>query len=980
MATKQTDCMGGDADNTLISGRIEEKAELQNLNQRFSNYINVVRRQREKQFNKVTNTVDEQKWRNEIENLRLRYEQQLSEMRTQLEILQCEKNELEATRSKYDSMSSEFEGRFLSLNETVLKQTDQITKLQVALTNKELEVQQAQAQLTAPRTELESCKLERDDLKKRLAEAERRFQTGQKEIFDVQHQLNDYHTRCSHEMVISQQEISDLHNRLENSRQLILELEETSPKSGQQNGHVSEMMRKARESSEIELRRYMEEAEAKHQLNISEIRLQMEADANNLTSLMEANGKLQADLNNAMTEQNLLQSKLSSTESAYKVTQTSLDSERKSFESQRRKLDRKLQETQDLLLIKVRELDCARDANIPLQTEINMLKTLIEEEEKRLGLEGTNYLALKNAVTTCGETGSSFQTKLLNGHLEKTEKDVTFQTSSASQQMDFKTGSRLNMSSMYESALPRRPSSVPIATRGFTRGPQGTEGAEVFRAPLAGSKFNDEDGKEREDISRNESAASSLIYFEEELDEGGRDLSRRSDERSPGLSRLPPRPSNPTPPRMLPRRPASAVGSRYVHLDAGQGRDYFDAMFNDLRKDTMYTKVTENRVGTDTARVTSSLHQDLINSTSSHAIRPSKNGLLWYSGSTASATGNMKLVEIDEIGRFVRVHNASPTRTEDIGGCLLQQNVAGHPVAVFRFPPRTKLQPGHTATVWSATCNEGIHDPPTHYIWKQLDKWGTGPECTTILCKANGQAVAWMTSAPRISRVSRSYEQHQPDVKNQTREVERLANGLQNRPNHPTSDDADYNGIDADYGRVSLPYPSSYSAGPTLYSETAYAPSPNPVIKREKSSRILPTRTGSAPLRKYVAPPSQQQVSSEKKSSADPCGQPSPKVAPFSAPAFSRSSKDLKEKFSAGVTSTPHLSAWRGSSATSPKGSVKLSLPGTFLSPGDQHRLGMQRLQSHHNLEFLPPMPRAFPPVNPIYTLKGEKSNVVLSH
>ena len=49
MATKQTDCMGGDADSTVISGRIEEKAELQNLNQRFSNYINVVRRQREKQ-------------------------------------------------------------------------------------------------------------------------------------------------------------------------------------------------------------------------------------------------------------------------------------------------------------------------------------------------------------------------------------------------------------------------------------------------------------------------------------------------------------------------------------------------------------------------------------------------------------------------------------------------------------------------------------------------------------------------------------------------------------------------------------------------------------------------------------------------------------------------------------------------------------------------------------------------------------------
>jgi len=56
-------------------------------------------------------------------------------------------------------------------------------------------------------------------------------------------------------------------------------------------------------------------------------------------------------------------------------------------------------------------------------------------------------------------------------------------------------------------------------------------------------------------------------------------------------------------------------------------------------------------------------------------------------------------MEVDESGRFVRVHNTSATKTEEVGGCQLQQNVAGHPVAVFRFPPRVKLQPGQTATV-----------------------------------------------------------------------------------------------------------------------------------------------------------------------------------------------------------------------------------------------------------------------------------------
>ena len=39
---------------------------------------------------------------------------------------------------------------------------------------------------------------------------------------------------------------------------------------------------------------------------------------------------------------------------------------------------------------------------------------------------------------------------------------------------------------------------------------------------------------------------------------------------SPGINQIPPRPDNPTPPKMLPRRPASGVGCRYIPADAGE--------------------------------------------------------------------------------------------------------------------------------------------------------------------------------------------------------------------------------------------------------------------------------------------------------------------------------------------------------------------------------------------------------------------------
>ena len=73
---------------------------------------------------------------------------------------------------------------------------------------------------------------------------------------------------------------------------------------------------------------------------------------------------------------------------------------------------------------------------------------------------------------------------------------------------------------------------------------------------------------------------------------------------------------------------------------------------------------------------------------------------------------------------------------------MIQQNVGGHPVAVFRFPPRTKFPLESTMTIWSGSQDAIEHQPPKDWVWKEQHKWGTGPECTTILCKPNGQ-VHW---------------------------------------------------------------------------------------------------------------------------------------------------------------------------------------------------------------------------------------------
>lgn len=100
--------------------------------------------------------------------------------------------------------------------------------------------------------------------------------------------------------------------------------------------------------------------------------------------------------------------------------------------------------------------------------------------------------------------------------------------------------------------------------------------------------------------------------------------------------------------------------------------------------------------------------------------------------------GNVKIHEVNKNGYFIRLLNVSNIHEEDLSNYTIQQMVSSMPVAVFRLPCSTKLEPGHTITVWART-DEVEQQPPHTFVWNEQEKWGTGPECTTILAKPNGQ-------------------------------------------------------------------------------------------------------------------------------------------------------------------------------------------------------------------------------------------------
>ncbi|XP_059880447.1 lamin tail domain-containing protein 1 [Delphinus delphis] len=152
----------------------------------------------------------------------------------------------------------------------------------------------------------------------------------------------------------------------------------------------------------------------------------------------------------------------------------------------------------------------------------------------------------------------------------------------------------------------------------------------------------------------------------------------------------------------------------------GEGEDYFLSLFGDSKKLVTHSFPTKKTWK----------HFSMI--------------LEEVGQSRSSALGDIKIAEVNVKGLCVKLINSSLDKELEIGNHILQQNVDGQTVSLYQFLPNIKMQANSTVTVWAA-ASEAKHQPPSDFLWKEQNRFRTSPNCTTILCKPNGEAVAWYT-------------------------------------------------------------------------------------------------------------------------------------------------------------------------------------------------------------------------------------------
>ncbi|XP_053575680.1 lamin tail domain-containing protein 1 [Bombina bombina] len=774
--------------------------QLQDIRERFSNYIRNVKSMRN-HLKQADGLSTKCRLENEILAIRNMYEQEVQTLREKLEQNYNGQIQDGVSSHRETLLATEYQNRLLEMNTDLLKKDEEINALSLLVAQKEADIQTLKMAAMSPSLQLDLAKQELEGLQQNILMAQQRYEEEFLKRLHLQDQVLEL---TDHIKVLKENHMKELYNmrsRVDQSETLILQLEDKVRAMSRGGPTLMETVQKIQEASETEVKRLQTETENLYNHSLLGLQMRANNDQLMLAQEQEENQHLHQRVEELTTEVASLEKKLLSEEINNRTFSEKLQVENIKGAHHIRALEARLEEVQDLLLAKMKELSTYQDKNTSLGNELDTLKLMLQEEELQMS---DSFLQLPVSPPSSHSLVDSLQ------------------------------------SSLYDLA-PNPPMSALDSSPG-TPSPLYTTDSSNSIAPAKSSETH---WKTSENGTKINSSQSELL-----------------------------------------QRPNSAPPFTLYNSHSEESQD--------------------------------SLVTHLKNSNERFSTR---------SPAIASATGDIKISEVDPSGHFVRLMNTSDNE-DDIGGFVLQQNICGHPVSLYRFPPNVRVLPNSAVTVWAADTNMP-HKPPTDFLWKEQKTFVTKPQCTTILCMTNGQAIAWYT--PVSSSGRRAVQKYEESEHKQPSQV-----SVQREPKQEERESAS-----------SLESQPRKEKAPVL-------------LRREKLAPAIISSIAS-PWTQSPASPTHPDYSLKRcqamgNDSSSSCRQSRSQTSKPEAKPGLRG---------AGSRSVRSTSPGRGSknsrgpvrSATARKGTLKLFLPGTFFPLSEQHRAGLQILQSVQNLDFLPPMP-----------------------
>lgn len=376
----------------IVSQRAKERDYLLALNDRFQNYVGRVRTMREQSKSIENNTfiAHTQALENELYEVKSIYERELESTRNQLDVMTSERNSYQLQASKTGALANELQDKYNEELNTRKKLENALADAHRLLSEKDSLIQELRITIAQHQNaHLDTIK-DRDAIQATLNAVQTLCDSESKARADLEGSVQKLSDQLNFERQLHDKAVMELNNKCAAAERAIAIADEKLREHDIVDDNLAQTIAKMRMQTQAEFRRFQDESEISYQASLAQMKNQLEAESRALGQASEENIHLKAIIEEMNAKIGKLDSRSAAIEDQNRSLIHTLECERQQAANTIKELESKLREMQEHLNTKIRELNVAYNAQIPLDLEIEAFANLLDAEEKRLSVALAN--------------------------------------------------------------------------------------------------------------------------------------------------------------------------------------------------------------------------------------------------------------------------------------------------------------------------------------------------------------------------------------------------------------------------------------------------------------------------------------------------------------------------------------------------------------------------------------------------------------